>query len=111
MQSEKGRNVLPRPPKEEKEGRDDSRKLENSPPSTNPHGPLAIWTTGVWERESMLMRWMEKSLMKVVDRWSTPPRWQQSLETTMFIRDVPPAPQSPKRPGFFEELSSVFRRT
>jgi len=111
MQGEKGRKVLPQPLRDEEGGRDDSRKVEDSPSSTSLHGPLAIWTTGVWERESMLMRWMEKSLVKVVERWSTPPKWQQSLDTAMFIRDVPPTPQSPQRPGFFEELSSVFRRT
>ncbi|KAF9560991.1 hypothetical protein CPC08DRAFT_599556, partial [Agrocybe pediades] len=31
-----------------------------------PRGPLAIWTTGVWKRESMLMRYMESTLVKAV---------------------------------------------
>lgn len=31
---------------------------------------LAIWTTGVWTKESMLMRWMEKKLVDGVTRWS-----------------------------------------
>ena len=29
-------------------------------------GPLSVWTTGVWERESMTMRWLEHGLVKLV---------------------------------------------
>ena len=36
----------------------------------HPAGPLAIWTTGVWEKESTVMRWFERSLVKAVERWS-----------------------------------------
>lgn len=32
-------------------------------------GPLAVLTTGVWERESTLMRRMEKGLVDAVRRW------------------------------------------
>jgi phosphatidylglycerophosphatase GEP4 len=32
-------------------------------------GPLAIWTTGVWEREGMVIRWWERRLLWAVDRW------------------------------------------
>ncbi|KZT21097.1 hypothetical protein NEOLEDRAFT_1164741 [Neolentinus lepideus HHB14362 ss-1] len=32
-------------------------------------GPLAIWTTDVWKKESMLMRWFEKQLVAAVQRW------------------------------------------
>jgi len=31
-------------------------------------GPLAIWTTGVWQREAVVMRWLEKRLVDVV-KW------------------------------------------
>lgn len=31
-------------------------------------GPLAIWTTGVWQKESMVMRWLERGLVNLVDR-------------------------------------------
>lgn len=36
----------------------------------NPDGPLAIWTTGVWEKEATVMRWWEKRLVHVVRRWT-----------------------------------------
>ena len=42
--------------------------------ASHPCGPLSIWTTGVWERESMVMRWIEHGLIKLVQRWSAPPR-------------------------------------
>jgi phosphatidylglycerophosphatase GEP4 len=34
-------------------------------------GPLAVWTTGVWQRQGMLMRWLEKTLVMSVERWSS----------------------------------------
>ncbi|KAH8827886.1 HAD phosphatase [Flagelloscypha sp. PMI_526] len=35
-------------------------------------GPLSIWTTGLWEREALFMRWCEKLLLSGVQRWSKP---------------------------------------
>lgn len=42
---------------------DEKRLIQNSRV-----GPLAIWTTGVWERESMTTRWLEKLTMQGVHR-------------------------------------------
>jgi phosphatidylglycerophosphatase GEP4 len=33
-------------------------------------GPLAVWTTGVWQRESMMVRWLEKRVVDMVTRWT-----------------------------------------
>lgn len=33
-------------------------------------GPLAVWTSGVWERENMLLRWVEQCLVAGVRRWT-----------------------------------------
>ena len=33
-------------------------------------GPLAVWTTGVWQKESMMVRWMEKRVVDMVARWT-----------------------------------------
>lgn len=33
-------------------------------------GPLAVWTTGVWQRESMVVRWLEKRVVDMVARGS-----------------------------------------
>jgi hypothetical protein len=35
-------------------------------------GPLAIWTTHVWEKESMLMRWAEGTLSRAMEAWTKP---------------------------------------
>ncbi len=67
---------------------------------TSPAGPLSVWTTGVWERESMVMRWIEKSLVNIVDRWSTSLHGE-SLDTAVFLKEVP---SSPKQPGLIEKL-------
>jgi len=34
----------------------------------NGRGPLAIWTSGVWTKEAMGMRWIEKKLVEAVTR-------------------------------------------
>ena len=70
-------------------------------------GPLAIWTTGVWERESMFMRWMETRLVSAVERWSTPPEGEP-LNVRRFIKELP-KPEPSKKPGVLEELISRLK--
>ncbi|KAG6886322.1 hypothetical protein C0993_006732 [Termitomyces sp. T159_Od127] len=60
-----------------------------------PHGPLAIWTTGIWQRDSRVMRWGEQKLVDVVRRWTHD---SDHLDTSRFIKDVAtPEVQSLKR--------------
>ena len=33
--------------------------------------PLAILTTGLWKRESLTIRWVEKGMVRLVERWSS----------------------------------------
>ncbi|KAH7925975.1 HAD-superfamily phosphatase [Leucogyrophana mollusca] len=40
-------------------------------PTESRCGPLAIWTRGVWKKESMAMRWCEKRLVDIVNRWTS----------------------------------------
>ncbi|TFK74687.1 hypothetical protein BDN72DRAFT_789008 [Pluteus cervinus] len=66
-------------------------------------GPLAIWTTGVWKKEAMALRWMESKLVDAVRKWtqvSEPP------ENIRFIQEVPEPPQSE---GFLARTLSRFR--
>lgn len=42
-------------------------------------GPLSIYTTGVWQKESMIMRWVEKRLVQAVDKWTKNPDTGNSL--------------------------------
>ncbi|KAF9022288.1 HAD-superfamily phosphatase [Hymenopellis radicata] len=39
---------------------------KDAPP---PQGPLAIWTTGVWQKEATVMRWGEARLLALVQKW------------------------------------------
>jgi len=55
-----------------------------SPSPGEPNGPLAIWTTGVWERESMLMRWAEKRLVKAVESWTQ----SNGTGTERFVKKI-----------------------
>ncbi len=73
-----------------------------------PQGPLAIYTTGVWKRESMFMRWMEKLLVSLVQMWTTTSKGGP-LKTDIFMKEDP-QPESPKQAGGFQELFSLFRR-
>ncbi|KAF9529793.1 mitochondrial PGP phosphatase-domain-containing protein [Crepidotus variabilis] len=79
-------------------------------PSLSPPGPLAVWTTGVWEKESMFMRCMESQLVKSVEKWTTPkpPHSLDQWDTSQFIRHLPP-PEPPKRTSVFSNLVSRFR--
>ena len=62
-----------------------SSSSSSHPPAadTGP-GTLAIWTTGVWKKESMLMRCCEKQLVEAVQKWSTPP--PSHPDTSGFIK-------------------------
>ena len=50
--------------------------------SHRPNGPLAIWTTDVWKREAMGMRFLERQLVEVVRRWTT----NDAPDTARFIK-------------------------
>jgi phosphatidylglycerophosphatase GEP4 len=71
-------------------------------------GPLAIWTTGVWEHESMLMRWMERGLVNAVERWSTPPMGEP-IDTSPFLKDEQKI-EPPKKSGILVALLSRIKR-
>jgi len=51
-----------------------------------PPGPLAVWTTGVWTKEAMVMRWCEKKLVDAVRHWSRGE--ETALDTAVFVREA-----------------------
>jgi len=56
-------------------------------------GPLAIWTTGIWEKEAMRMRWLERKLVEVVQRWTKDSNGHP--DTAQFVGNyVEPEPSS-----------------
>ncbi|KAG6857748.1 hypothetical protein H0H87_004164 [Tephrocybe sp. NHM501043] len=60
---------------------------ETDTPQARPQGPLAVWTTGVWQKESMGMRWCEQKLVDVVRRWTQKPG--ETFNASRFVREVP----------------------
>ncbi|KAJ7169162.1 mitochondrial PGP phosphatase-domain-containing protein [Mycena crocata] len=59
------------------------------------NGPLAIWTTGVWKREAMLMRWCERKLVDVIQRRISRDE-NEPQGPSPFLKEPPPPP--PVRP-------------
>jgi len=51
-------------------------------PRDGGRGPLAIWTSGVWKKEVMGMRWMEKKLVEVVTKYTD----GEKQYTTQFLK-------------------------
>jgi phosphatidylglycerophosphatase GEP4 len=69
-------------------------------------GPLAVWTTGTWEKESMAMRWCEKKLVERVRIWTGE---DPSRFGGRFIRELVEEKQSiPRRPWYYPP--SLFSR-
>lgn len=71
-----------------------------------PSGPLAIWTSGVWQKESMLMRRMELGLVNVVKRFTTPrdaiPGLDYELEYTRpYVEETEALKPKRRRWGIF----------
>ncbi|KAG1758356.1 HAD phosphatase [Suillus occidentalis] len=51
-------------------------------------GPLAIWTDGVWQKESTMMRWTERRLLDMVRKWTRHGE-TSSVGTDTFVREPP----------------------
>lgn len=51
-------------------------------------GPLAIWTDGVWQKESTMMRWAERRLLDMVRKWTRHGE-TSSVGTDIFVRELP----------------------
>ncbi|KAF8161356.1 mitochondrial PGP phosphatase-domain-containing protein [Crassisporium funariophilum] len=90
----------------EKETIDESQGKQMGP---RPLGPLSVWTTGVWKRESMLMRWLEFRLVKAVERWSNPPQGKP-MDMSRFVKEIEKPSQSSKS-SILEELVARWRRS
>ncbi|KAG5645407.1 hypothetical protein DXG03_006231 [Asterophora parasitica] len=83
-------------------------RKENDSPEVRPHGPLAVWTTGVWKKEAMAMRWCEKKLVDAVRRWSH--NREPELDTTQFIKEFTES-KPPRTSGMMAGLFGRLRRT
>ncbi|VDC05089.1 unnamed protein product [Peniophora sp. CBMAI 1063] len=65
-------------------------------------GPLAVWTTGVWERESMIFRWAESKLVNLVERLAPEVRAIREDNERRFVIPLAapePEPKNTEPPG------------
>lgn len=84
------------------------RSRSDAPVPARTGGPLAIWTVGVWQKESMVMRWVERRLVDAIQKWimngeNTP------VDTTTFVKELPP-PEPRKDGSAFAKLLDVIKR-
>ncbi|KAG6837820.1 hypothetical protein H0H93_016188 [Arthromyces matolae] len=50
-------------------------------------GPLPVWTTHVWKKDSTLMRWCEQKLVDVVRHWSGVSN--DASDSDRFVKEIP----------------------
>ena len=100
--------ALPRDSEKDGSLTGENESFGNATGAPHPFGPLSIWTTGVWERESMIMRWFEHGLVKLVQRFSIPPTGEP-VDTSLFLKVLrKPEPQG--RLAVLEDLLTRLRR-
>ena len=54
-------------------------------------GPLAVWTNGLWKREALALRTIEKSMLAGVKKWVLGPQeaaWREELQRR-FVKPLP----------------------
>ncbi|KAI6119038.1 HAD phosphatase [Pisolithus croceorrhizus] len=74
------------------------------------NGPLAVWTNGVWQKESMVMRWIERCLVDVVAR-RTNGKHELSDSQEVFTRLSPqPKVTQGKIPLIMKQCWSLLRK-
>lgn len=75
-------------------------------------GPLSVWTDGVWERESMVLRGLERKIMELAKSWvhRKAPLGDATTrsEYQRFVRDLPP-PEVKEKPGLFSRFLGSIR--
>lgn len=72
-------------------------------------GPLAVWTEGVWQRESLFMRWLERNVVRGVERWIVGGSGLHP-HAERFIRHLPAPDVPPGREGIWTKFWNGLRR-
>ncbi|KAH9485605.1 Phosphatidylglycerophosphate phosphatase 1, chloroplastic [Psilocybe cubensis] len=81
---------------------------ENQESCPVPQGPLSIWTKGVWERESMLMRKMEYGLISLMEGLTVPPK-EEFVNVGAFVKPFP-VRKDAKPTGLLAFLKFMYKR-
>ncbi|KAF8901064.1 mitochondrial PGP phosphatase-domain-containing protein [Gymnopilus junonius] len=90
-----------------------TEKVTNDPAlrTESAGGPLSIWTTSVWKKEGMPMRWLESALVRAVQRLSTPLPGEP-VDCSRFIKRMEEAkPEASQKSGVLRYLLSRLRRS
>lgn len=74
-------------------------------------GPLSIWTEGVWQRESMAFRWVEKQTMLGIQKWIAQDNGVAvPSDLSRFVKPLPVAPEPVEKPSLVERLWRTLRK-
>ncbi|KAI9060458.1 HAD phosphatase [Trametes sanguinea] len=75
-------------------------------------GPLAVWTEGLWKRENLALRALERGMLKGAERWVLKPQemaWRERLQHR-FVKPPPVAEEEkPTKEGWMRRLVRRFR--
>ncbi|KAF9243223.1 HAD phosphatase [Melanogaster broomeanus] len=83
-------------------------ETESPPPFTPPaSGPLAVWTTGIWQKESMAVRWFEKRLVNIVTHIADDPARRSAFQ--MFVKPLP-SPEVTKEAAVLSKVWRTLKR-
>ncbi len=75
-------------------------------------GPLAVWTEGLWKREALVLRTIEKGMLRGVERWVLGPQeaaWRESLQHR-FVKPVPAEVGPVKERGWVRRMWERFSK-
>ncbi|KAI0919405.1 hypothetical protein AcV7_006153 [Taiwanofungus camphoratus] len=89
-----------------------NRMARRQSPSQLPRrtGPLAVWTECVWQPDSTAMRWLEKGILRGVERWIVHGRSYEDDDYRRFVRSLPAVEQTAKE-GLLKKMWSRFFST
>ena len=74
-------------------------------------GPLGVWTEGLWKREALTLRALERGMLAGVERWLLKPQeaaWRESLQHR-FVRPLPVPPVPEVQEGWVRRVWRRFR--
>ncbi|KAH8120609.1 mitochondrial PGP phosphatase-domain-containing protein [Phellopilus nigrolimitatus] len=56
--------------------------------SNEPDGPLSIFVDKVWKKEAMVMRFLEKKIVHIIERYKGPDSGEMAEQKSMFVRST-----------------------
>ncbi|KAF7798821.1 hypothetical protein EIP86_010047 [Pleurotus ostreatoroseus] len=67
--------------------------------------PLSVWTSGVWQKENMVMRAFERGILTGIQRYIAPDNGlHTAVETEKFVKKPPPVEASPIKESLSRRL-------